>query len=82
MSMSVTINMVDTNRDENVSFVVEAVEQPGREISMIDNGFCKSKSNSEMRHRIQRCEGELVLREIRPEEISQMEALKANLDSK
>lgn len=72
MAMLVT---VDTN---SVSFVVETVEQPEKEIDFI----CKNNSSSELKDRIQRCTGAVTLREIRPEEISEVEEFKANVKGK
>lgn len=79
LPLDMTVNITGK---EDMSFVVELVEQSGMKTFYMETGTCENNSSSELRPLIDQCEGELFLRELSAEEISQMEAFKANVKGK
>ena len=66
-----------TETETNVSFVVEPVKVKNLGMSG-QNGICNSDSDSELRGLIANCIGPFRLRQLTPEETTQMEEFKSN----
>lgn len=72
-------NMEQSMKDAQLSFVVEALAAHiSYGSNTVDYEFCSSNSSFELRPLIERCSGLVRLRNLRPEESSQMAKFKAS----
>ena len=65
-------------KDAELAFVIESID--GHHIADYDEKFCKENTSAEWRPLIERCTGLIRLRDLRPEERSQMEAFKSEAE--